>query len=430
LQGIGAQGLQGGLYNLQSGFSKRFFLVSAAAPSYAGLTATNSAVTGTLSAYDFTVDSHADFSQLRNFTPSLSSELVYETGSTSAFQTLNAIAYLSAITLDQNKFLAGLTQQTAATTVRIWANTKLDTGTGASTVCLLGNAKTSMDALTTPGNYTAEFERTSFIPELNMKILSVAVTTTTRKIKTAWSPEAGQDMMKFYDTDPDLELTKIMSEFSGLEIDNEILSDLVMGAKVRAAWSRKIGRYMKVASDGTVSTVSFSDASNSTYQAAFTNQQQWYQTLVETMVGVKNEIFKRTNSESKDWFAVCSPDVGSIFESMGVDTFKRNVLADDPNYIIGTEKAGVLNNTFTVYKRSRFPYDTILIGLHGESWLDTGYIYGPYIPFLISPTIIHPDTFEPRKYLMTRYANQMVRPEFYGVIRLYDMDIMGGIAVI
>lgn len=422
LQGIGAQQATGGYYNLNSGYSKRMFKLSAAAPTYASVTAISAVITGTLSGYDFALSTAAstDISQTRQMRPALSGELTFEGGT---FRSLSAIKSLTGDSL-YTTIDPGLTQIVSASTIRIYSTTKLDTLTGIQLPILVGPALTKLDDLSYPGTYTGDFEAVSEIPQVNIQVRSVPVVAQTRKLKTIWTPELAQDLTAFHNLDPDVELTKVLSESIAVEIDNEILSDLLAGADVKAAWSRKNGRFLKQASDGSVSVVSFSDASNATYQANFGTQKEWYDTLIETVNTVSNEIYKRNLRSGANWL-VTSPEVASIIESMS--SFQTEVVDDPMNssYTIGIEKIGTLQSRYTVYKNPYFPPDKILVGFKGDSFLETGYVYAPYVPLLITPTIFEPNDFTPRKAVMTRYASQMVRPEYYGVITVFDLDVIG-----
>jgi hypothetical protein len=429
LQGIGAQQATGGYYNLNSGYSKRMFLLSAAAPTYASVTANSAVVAGTLSGFNFTLvtPSSTDISQTRTIRPALSGEIQLEGGT---FRSLTAMKSLTADSLSAT-IDPGLTQIISSSVIRVYSSTLLSAASSSATMLpvLVGPAIPKLDDLTYPGSYVGDFEAVSEIPQVNIQVRSVPVVAQTRKLKTVWTPELAQDLTAFHNLDPDVELTKVLSESIAVEIDNEILSDLLAGADVKAAWSRKNGRFLKVNSNGTVSVVNFADASNGTYQANFGTQREWYDTLIETINTVSNEIYKRNLRSGANWIVV-SPEIASVIESMA--SFATEVVDDPMNsvYSIGIEKIGTLQSRYTVYKNPYFPADKILVGFRGDSFLETGYVYAPYVPLLITPTIFEPNDFTPRKAVMTRYAAQMVRPEYYGVITVFDLDVIGSPASI
>lgn len=427
LQGIGGVNATGGYYNLNSSYSKRMFTISSAIAASTALTATSAIVSGTLTGFNFTLiatDGSIDISQTRVMRPVKQSEINLEGGT---FRSLVAVKSLSTDSLSAT-IDPGLTQIVDSSTIRIWSTTKLDQLAGSSSAVLIGPASTKVDDLT-PSTLVGDFESVSEIPQVNIQVKSVPVVAITRKLKTVWTPELSQDMNSTLTLDPDVELTRVLSESIGLEIDNEILSDLLAGAEVRAVWSRKIGRYLKLNSDGTISVVSLATASNSTYQAFAGKQSEWYETLIETINTVSNEIYKRNKRSGATWLVV-SPEIASILESLA--TFQVDVVQDPTQsvYSVGVVKIGTLNSRYTVYKNPHMPPDKILLGYRGDSFLETGYVYAPYVPLLITPTVYEPENFTPRKAVMTRYATQMIKPEYYGTITVFDLDVIGSPASI
>jgi len=71
-----------------------------------------------------------------------------------------------------------------------------------------------------------------------------------------------------------------------------------------------------------------------------------------------------------------------------------------------------------------FPRNKVLVGYKGGSYLETGYVYAPYVPLIVTPTIFAPEDFTPRKGVMTRYGKRMVRADFYGTVTCMDMDVI------
>ena len=69
--------------------------------------------------------------------------------------------------------------------------------------------------------------------------------------------------------------------------------------------------------------------------------------------------------------------------------------------------------------------NNVLVGYKGAGFLDAGYVYAPYVPLVFTPTIFEPNDFTPRKGAMPRYAEQMVRPEYYGKINVLDLNVIG-----
>ena len=265
-------------------------------------------------------------------------------------------------------------------------------------------------------------EPTPVIPEIDIKIESIAVTATTRKLRARWSPELAQDLNAYHSMDAEVELTQILSEQIALEIDREILNDLLVEAKgANFYWSRAPGKFVNKRSG-----VAENLASSLSTGPQFTGTvREWYETLVETIIDVANEIHRKTLRGSAN-FIVVSPEVATIFEASVL--YKPNLKIDGQGQValgnIGAEAIGSLSNRFTVYKDPYFPRNKILVGYKGGSYLESGYVYAPYVPLIVTPTIFAPEDFTPRKGVMTRYGKRMVRADFYGTVTCLDMDII------
>ena len=301
------------------------------------------------------------------------------------------------------------------------ANTATLTGVVSDT---LNVDSTDASALTIP-SFESDFGATPSpaIPEIDIKVESIPVTATTRKLRAKWSPELAQDLNAYHSLDAEVELTQILSETIALEIDREILGDLLRQANgANFFWSRAPGKFVNKQT-GTEKLTSNSLAPGPQF---FGNVQEWYQTLVETIIDVANTIHRKTLRGAAN-FIVTSPDVCTILEAS--QFYKNNISVDgngqtSSTFNIGAEPVGKLSNRFTVYKDPYFPRNKILIGYKGGSYLETGYVYAPYVPLIITPTIFAPEDFTPRKGVMTRYGKKMVRSDFYGTVTVLDMNII------
>lgn len=253
---------------------------------------------------------------------------------------------------------------------------------------------------------------TDIIPEIDIKVSSVAVTADGRKLKAKWTPELAQDLNAYHNLDAEVELTQILSEQIAIDIDREILSQLLTGGTgATMYWSRKPGDFVKkLTGVGT--------------GGSFTGTvREWYETLVETCIDVANTIHRKTLRGAAN-FMVVSPDVATILESTVLYKPSLSLDPKETQFSLGIEKVGSLNNRFTVYKDPYFPRNQILIGYKGSTFLETGFVYAPYVPLIVTPTIFAPDDFTPRKGVMTRYAKKMVRSDFYGKVVILNMDVI------
>ena len=261
------------------------------------------------------------------------------------------------------------------------------------------------------------------IPEIDIKIESIAVTATTRKLRAKWSPELAQDLNAYHSLDAEVELTQILSEQIALEIDREILNDLLTQAKgANFFWSRAPGKFVNKSTGLEVTR-----ASSLNPGPTFTGTvREWYETLIETIIDVGNEIHRKTLRGAAN-FIVVGPDVATVLEASVF--YKPTYSIDSGGQVastmsIGAEKMGTLSNRFMVYKDPYFPRNKILVGYKGGSYLETGYVYAPYVPLIVTPTIFAPEDFTPRKGVMTRYGKKMVRSDFYGTVTCLDMSII------
>ena len=245
------------------------------------------------------------------------------------------------------------------------------------------------------------------IPEIDLKVDSVSVTAITKKLKAKWSPELGQDLNAYHNLDAEVELTSILSEQIALEIDREILEDLIKEAKAGTYyWSRSPGLFVERTTGAEVGA--------NTAAPDFTGTvSEWYETLLETVNDVSAQIHRKTLRGGAN-FLVTSPEVASILEFTA--GFRASVTVDDSKGTAGALKVGQISKKYDVYIDPYFPRNLVLVGRKGNSFLESGYVYAPYVPLQVTPTIFGTEDFVPRKGVMTRYAKKMVRPDMYGLV--------------
>jgi hypothetical protein len=248
------------------------------------------------------------------------------------------------------------------------------------------------------------------IPEINLELRSEAIVAKTRKLKAVWSPEFAQDLNAYHSIDAEAELTSMLSEYISQEIDLEILDMLISNAQTVERWSTVIGQEFDPATSTFVS--------NNTAAQAY-NQGTWFQTLGTKIQKVSNKIHQLTLRGGAN-FLVCSPTVATILES--IPGYAADTDGDQMQFAMGVQKVGAINNRYQVYKNPYMTENTILLGYRGSQFLETGAVYAPYIPLIMTPLVYDPTNFTPRKGVMTRYAKKMVRPEFYGKIFCSGLD--------
>ena len=248
------------------------------------------------------------------------------------------------------------------------------------------------------------------IPSIDVKLNSDTVTAKTRKLKAQWTPEFAQDLNAYHSIDAEAELTSILSEYISMEIDLELLDMLIRNADTTERWSAKVGR--EVDTNGNFTTA----GSNEYY-----TKMSWFQTLGIKLQAVSNTIHQKTLRGGAN-FMVVSPTVSTILES--IPGFAADSPGDSNKYAMGVQKIGAINSRYTVYKNPYMTENVILMGYKGNQFLETGAVFAPYIPLIMTPLVYDPVSFTPRKGIMTRYAKKMVRPDFYGKVICADLNLV------
>jgi hypothetical protein len=298
----------------------------------------------------------------------------------------------------------------------------IGTPTNASSNVSIGYHKQPED--TTRG----DFEQSSFttpapssgddvdIPEIDIALRSVSIVAKTRKLKAIWTPELAQDLNAYHSVDAEAELTSMLSEYISMEIDLEILDMLKANASAKTEyWSAKVGFEYDGSGTGAPAWTEVSGNSN-----AYTKG-EWFQTLGNKLQAVSNTIHQKTLRGGAN-FMVISPETATIIESIPGYASDSDGDSNNTSYAMGVQKVGALNNRYTVYKNPYMLENDILLGFRGANFLETGAVYAPYVPLIMTPLVYDPVNFTPRKGVMTRYAKKMVRPEFYGKVIVADVN--------
>jgi hypothetical protein len=254
---------------------------------------------------------------------------------------------------------------------------------------------------------------TIVIPEINVQMKSQTISAKTRKLKAQWTPEFAQDLNAYHSLDAEAELTGLLSEYISLEIDLEVLEMLIQSAPVSDYWSARVGSQINATNTAFTTNTA----------GVFYNQMTWFQTIGIKLQKISNVIHQRTLRGGAN-FMVISPAVATILESIPGFAADTDGASDTMKYAFGVQKIGSLNSRYKVYKNPYMTENTILLGFRGNQFLECGAVYSPYVPLIMTPLIYDPGTFTPRKGIMTRYAMTMVRPEFYGVLYVSDLNIV------
>jgi hypothetical protein len=263
-----------------------------------------------------------------------------------------------------------------------------------------GGSLTSTIEITPFYDVFNNLEAQSEMSELTIRFSSVTVNTITRKMRAHWTPELAQDLEAYHSIDAEAELTALLSEEVAAEIDREIIRDLINGAMFEARWDYA----------GLRNNANF-----------FGTQKDWNQTLITKVNEISAQIHKATLRGGANWI-ICSAEAGAIFDDLEYFHVDGSAQAEAEKYNLGIEKIGNLGNRYVVYKDPYMPANIVLCGHKGDTFLEAGYVYAPYIPLQLTQTIYDPNDFTPRKGIMTRYAKKMVNNRFYGVIIIDNIN--------
>ena len=252
------------------------------------------------------------------------------------------------------------------------------------------------------------------IPTVNIQMKSDAIVAKTRKLKAQWTPELAQDLNAYQNIDAEAELTGLLSQYIAMEIDLEILSMLTEEAATTGYWSAENNKIWNGSSFVQTST---------TTGGFYNTQGGWFATLGTVLQSVSNKILQKTLRGQAN-FLVISPAVATIMQS--IPGYSSDAGAElDKVFNFGSQKIGTLNSRYKVYVNPYFSDNVILMGYKGAQFLESGAVYAPYVPLLMTPLVYDPETFTPRKGIMTRYAKKMVRPEFYGKVFVNGLNALG-----
>jgi hypothetical protein len=250
------------------------------------------------------------------------------------------------------------------------------------------------------------------IPEINVQLKSEAIVAKTRKLKAQWTPEFAQDLNAYHSVDAEAELTGILSQYISMEIDLELLDMLIENAYTVDYWSAVSNQFINAT--GTAFTQGTAGA-----DGFYNTQGGWFQTLGTKLQKVSNKIHQLTLRGGAN-FLVTSPTIATVLES--IPGFAADGDGEKMEFNFGIQKIGSLNSRYKVYKNPYMTENVILMGYKGAQFLECGAVFAPYVPLIMTPLLYDPNTFTPRKGLMTRYAKKMIRPDYYGKVYVAGLN--------
>ena len=406
----------GGLYNLQAGYSAptASTAVATASAGQATFTVGNSATTDKLIRFDpdlasgsFAQTVTIPLAQLPGLNRDMLVDVVVTPANVSGSSQVRRLTTTDGTNITAVFHKATTFGTVAGTSTTVAYPITDDFVTGGAIGSVVGDPTWGLEEPLFGTGNSGDATNKNEIPEIDIKVDSIAVTATTRKLKAKWSPELGQDLNAYHNLDAEVELTSILSEQIALEIDREILNDLIQGAAAGTFyWSRSPGLF--------VDRTTGAEVGAATAAPDFTGTvSEWYETLIETINDVSAQIHRKTLRGGAN-FLVTSPEVANILEFTA--GFRASVTADADRGTVGAVRVGSVSKKFDVYVDPYFPRNVVLVGRKGGSFLESGFVYAPYVPLQVTPTIFGTEDFIPRKGVMTRYAKKMVRPDMYGLV--------------
>jgi len=368
-------------------------------------TASVAAVTSSISWADFNLDSNysASVASYKKILVPLPSN--YDVNAVRAFVfTSGAIAatdVLQAFTTVSSNTASFIVPSSLVTNV---------TGASAGTVTLFYDIQNTPESRGDfeDGKVKTNAPTTIDIPSIDVQLKSEAIVAKTRKLKAQWTPEFAQDLNAYHSIDAEAELTGILSQYISMEIDLEILDMLIQNAYTVDRWSA-------------VNNQSLDSTGAATSLGYYNTQGGWFQTLGTKLQKVSNTIHQLTLRGGAN-FLIVSPTIATVLES--IPGFASDGDGEKMEFNFGIQKVGSLNSRYKVYKNPYMTENVILMGYKGAQFLECGAVFAPYVPLIMTPLLYDPNTFTPRKGLMTRYAKKMIRPDYYGKIYVSGLNTL------
>ena len=333
------------------------------------------------------------------------------------------------------------------------------------------------DAKTINGFFVSAGERLTGtgIPELTFHIEQQPVVAGTRKMRALWTLEASQDLKAYHNLDLERELTELLSKELALEIDRELLEDMRMiaynpsgitdpslsfggwihnsldldnsnsipqlygpqpdvgvGANapnhfIPSAFlydlNAAVPNTNNPGSNVFVIDLTASDLGLGSTSFAPQHLGHRYSNLLALLNFARQDVYRTTHRGPANWF-VTSPLIGALLESAA--KLEGGLAPGDRPTNMGQsiEYKGKFAGVFDMYVDPLWPEDEILLGFKGSGPMDSGFVYAPYIPLQQLPTITDPESFQPRKGILTRYGKAAIQPDsrFFRVIRVVGPD--------
>lgn len=249
-------------------------------------------------------------------------------------------------------------------------------------------------------------------PSMYLDVTITEIKARSHKLKVRWSAEAADDLKNLHGTDAEAELVSGMGNEVSAEIDSIIIDEIMAGASHSASWT-------------------FGPAFGGSNLHGMIDS---IRSLITTIDSVSARIHK-TSKRGQANFIVVSPIISSLLAQLqshgdytgaAPETIAASSIGGD-SVSFGVYRAGTIQNKYVVYVNPYMDETQILVGRVGNTYIDAGYVYAPYIAVQMTDTFQDPDDFTMRKGIRTRFATKMVRPEFYGVITVSGLPTVSSV---
>lgn len=279
------------------------------------------------------------------------------------------------------------------------------TGLGAGTINYVTGELALTGVTATDVEISFDYDQNSFdapVDELDVRVVSEPVVARPRKLKSIYMFDVAYDLKMSFGLDMDQVILKATSGEIGYEIDNEIMQDLLKIAGSNSTWNK-----------------------NPEYKGMDIKQHQ--ATLLDAINDASNTILANTKRYEAT-FIVCGKNAATIIESLNIAhtpyaaIFKR---VQTGGVVGGPHLIGTLDDKYAVYKNPYYPDDEVLIGAKGEMFIESGYIYAPYLPLFASQLLVDAD-FKASRGFCTLYAKKAVNKFMYHRLTLVDNTSVSG----
>jgi hypothetical protein len=237
-------------------------------------------------------------------------------------------------------------------------------------------------------------------PEMRLDVALHELRATSRKLKVMWSAEATDDLRAQHGIRGEAQLLIGMSNEIGLEIDREILQKIRRDAQTIKTWDRQGA-------------------------TAGMDEVSYLRTILTQLDDISAQIHNKSGRAPANWI-VSNPRVSKLFRQLkshgdflpAAPTEERPSSYGDVTSDYGISKFGILGSRYRVYHDPLYPEDEVLMGLKGDSYLNAGFVYSPYVPLQMTQTFMDPDDQVNKKGLRTRDAMRTLREEYYGRLKI------------